>query len=226
MSSANTPLYFIPATDPAIAYWKPLFEQFARADTHTLSFSINPETVDTLDVARIQQLTFALQHYPAILEKFVFAIEFQFREIADSQLYYQEPHWKSEPKYYQWFFTMASQPHLLFFIQDHDARFYFLIGDWLSSGKVTGKDTGGKLQPVSLNAEQVQQMAQRVFNCCRMFNLYCHGTGVDAQPYIESLIAEYNFDESNMYQMLGEQYEEDIKNGIKLSMVPLKNHPK
>ena len=224
-NSTNQPIYFIPPGHPDIAYWENVFVAFTDSETHTLNLTINPETVDTLDVARIQQLSFAIQHQHALIEKFVFAINFNFRQVSGGELYYQELDWKSELKYYNWFFRMSSQPHLLFFIEDHDARFYFLMGDWLAAGKVNVQHTGGKVPAVNLNAEQVQEMANRVYNCCRMFNLFCHGTGFNPKPYIEAVIAEYNFEESNMQTLLDQQYLDDLASGIKLSVVPLKNHP-
>jgi hypothetical protein len=223
--AANKPIYFIPPGHPDILHWKEQLEQYASSGIHTLRFQINPQLVDGLEVARIQQLTFALQHYPSLIERFVFALEFDFRQIADSELYYQEQDWKNDPKVYRWFHQMYTQPHLLFFLQDHDARFYFLIGDWLVANKVTIQPAKqGKRHAVSLNAKQVEEMANRFFICCRMFNLYCHGTGVKALPYIEALIAEYNFEESNMSQMLFEQYYQDIAKGVTVSAVPLKNY--
>ncbi len=225
MSPANQPRYFVPANHPFVATWKPLFDQFSKPDIHTFTFTVNPEIIDTQDVASVQQLGFAIQHQHHLIEKFVFAVNFKFRQIADSELYYQEQDWKSDPRYYTWFHKLSTQPHLLFFIQDHDARFYFLIGDWVAKGKLAIEENGSKPAKISLNKKQVEEMADRVFTCCRFFNLYCHGTGVNIQPYIESLIAEYNFDESNMYQMLCEQYIEDIQNGIKLQIVEQKNNP-
>jgi hypothetical protein len=166
---------------------------------------------------------FAVQHRPQLIEKLVFALDFKFRQVADGDLYYQEMDWKSDPKYYNWFFTMSTQPHLLFFIRDHDARFYFLMGDLLAANKVSAKEIKpGKRHAINFNEDQLQLMANRFFNSCRLFNLYCHGSGFKPQPYIESLIAEYSFEETGMNKMLFEQYYEDITKGVQLFMPPQK----
>jgi hypothetical protein len=62
-------------------------------------------------------------------------------------------------------------------------------------------------------------MAARLFNSCRMFNLYCHGTGFNPQPYIESIVADYSLLESDILELLSEKYKDDIEKGIHLRMV-------
>ena len=219
MDASDQPFFFVPPTDPLVAQWKSVFELFAKPENKAIELTINPDIVEGMDVAYLQEMSFALQHYPKVLEKFVFAVKFKFTQIADSELYYQDIEWKTQVKYYEWFFKLSAQPHLLFLIEDHDARMYFLMGDWLANGKVQAENNDQNESGVSLNAEQMNELGNRLFTSCRMFNLYCHRTGVDAQPYIDALIAEYNFDETNMPEMLREQLEEDLSGKIKFRMV-------
>ena len=62
MSPANQPLYFVPANHPFVTQWQPLFQQFSKPDIHTFTFTVNPDVIDTQDVASVQQLGFAIQH--------------------------------------------------------------------------------------------------------------------------------------------------------------------
>lgn len=219
MDASDQPFYFIPASDPLVAQWKSVFEMFTNPNNHTVELTINPDIVDGMDVAYLQEMSFALQHYPEVLEKFVFAVRFKFTQIADSELYYPDIEWKTQTKYYEWFFRLSAQPHLLFLIEDHDARMYFLIGDWLANGEVMVEYDEQNESCIGLEVEQRREMGNRLFTCCRMFNLYCHGTGVDAQPYVDALIAEYSFDETNLPEMLRAQLKEDLSGKVKFRMV-------
>jgi hypothetical protein len=219
---ADKPIYFIPPNHPFHEQWKYFIEQFGNPAIDTITFPIDPELVDPPQGAAIHQLFFALQHHPKLIEKALFAFQFQFRQIADSELYYQELDWKMEPKYYRWFFSLQSQAFILFFIRDPDARAYFLTGDYLADNKVTvhGGEPGKRVA-VRFTMEQLQDIAQRFYNCARMFKLYCHGTGFDPDPYIESLINEFNFEEANMLQVIQEAYRKDIEEEVRFQIFPI-----
>ncbi|MES2621402.1 MAG: hypothetical protein V4615_11185, partial [Bacteroidota bacterium] len=117
---SDKPIYFFPADHADVLSWNPFLDSFSK-DFDAILFPIDPDLVEDRNVADIQQFMFAVQHRPQLFEKLVFALDFKFRQVAGGDLYFQEMDWKSDPKYYSWFFNMSTQPHLLFFIRDHDA---------------------------------------------------------------------------------------------------------
>src|SRR6202012_5799843 len=92
----NTPIYLMEPGNPTIARWQQVFETFAAQDKHTLNLSVPPDVVEDKEVAMLQELIIALQHYPHLIEKFLFAIELQFQQIAHSQLYFEKDIWKAD----------------------------------------------------------------------------------------------------------------------------------
>ncbi|MEK6615430.1 MAG: hypothetical protein AABZ32_04865, partial [Bacteroidota bacterium] len=126
----DNPIYFMEQGNPAIAQWKQAFEMFSRKDAHTFTLIVPPDVVEEgKNVRMIQEMIVALQHYPHLIDKFIFAVELKFQQIADSELYYQKDDWKTDSKYYRWFCKMGTFPLVLFFLDDKDARLYTLAGD-------------------------------------------------------------------------------------------------
>ena len=89
-----------------------------------------------------------------------------------------------------------------------------LMADMVLDGKLKVLEDGGA---VMAEGETLEEMQNRLFNCCWFFLLYCHNSGFDPQPYIEALMGE--FEAAFSYQDLLDKYQEDIKKGIQLRTV-------
>jgi hypothetical protein len=111
----------------------------------------------------------ALQYYPQHIEKFLFGFEFHFQQVSKSNLFYPEKYWKNEKKYRQWFFTLTGFMPVFFFIKDHDARLFALMGDWLAAGTVTINMEDGGLK---IEGADVERLRTRIGNICKTFYLY------------------------------------------------------
>ncbi|MBS4028689.1 MAG: hypothetical protein KGZ58_08625 [Ignavibacteriales bacterium] len=211
----QTPIYLVQPGNPLIAQWKQPFEAFARKDIHTFTIDVPPEAVDEMDVAMPQQLVIALQHYPHLIDKFLFSLELKFQQIAGSELYYQEDDWKSDDKYHRWFCKMGQFPLVLFFLHDREARFSILAGDILADKRVTVKKIDEQQESyIGIVGNDVQLVSKRLFNACWLFHLFCHASGFDPKPCIESILAD--FDLPVTYEQVRKQYEEDVLKGIEL----------
>ena len=188
--------YLIAADNPLLQQYQPLFEHFKKPDMHTLVLSVDPDVVDDLYVNLLVELIAAAEYDEVVLEKLLFSIHFDFKQVADSELYYQETEWKSSTKHYQWFYQINQViSFAFFFLQDYDSRFYCIAGDFLAEGNIEIKhDEGSKRPLISFDTEQAEQIMLRVFWGCVYFMHYCFGTRVDPQPAIEAIIAEYNME--------------------------------
>ena len=218
----NTPVFIEVPGSPKVLQYHNVFEAFENSDTHTLTLNVLENYVREGAVAMMQELIVALQHYPHLIERFFLAIEFNFTEIEDSEIYFPESYWKQEIDYYKWFFKMSNLPIVYFFIRDEDARFYCIAGDFLAEQDVQvkgGVDRAGRAE-VTFNAEQSRVLANRVFNACWFLLIYCHGSGFDPRSYIEAMIAVFDFEFT--YEQVYEAYKKDIEAGIQLKSEPEK----
>jgi hypothetical protein len=215
----NQPLYLVPSTDPMIKSWEPAFLQFEKGN-QDLAFDINCEFVDTNEVAAIQQMVIALQHYPHLIEKMLFAVVFRFRLVDGVEIWLSEDEWKLNPQVYRWFHQLHQLPLILFFIKDDDARFYTLMGDVLAGGGLDYQlDADGNALGVAFSDEQIQTLARRIYSSCWSFILYCHGTGFNPDVYIDALIADYDMPFS--VADIRKECEADIEKGTAVRVVPI-----
>lgn len=216
----NTPVYIAPIDSPDVVQFRDVFAMYENTEYHTLTFDVHQDLVKQGEVAMLQELIIALQHYPNLIERFLFAIDFKFTEIEDSDIVFPESYWKTDPDYYQWFFKMSQLPIVIFFLSDEDARFYCLAGDFLAAKDVIingGVDKWGKTE-IAFTGEQVQVLMDRLFNACWFLLIYCHGSGFEPRSYIETIIAAFDFDIS--YEQVYEAYKKDIEVGIELRVRP------
>ena len=214
----DKPIYLIAPGDPVIEKYKPAFDAFGRDDMHTFTFTVDPEHVDTMQVAMLQEMIAALQHFPHRIDKWLFTVGFNFTQVAHSKLYYQKLDWKSNPKYYRWFCKMGTFPLTIFFLNDSDARFYSLAGDFLADGKATVQhEPGKKTSLVGFEGEELKTICERLFTACWMLHIYCHGSSYNPRTFIEALLAEYGLPIE--YEQVRKKYKEDVKTGIKLRIV-------
>ena len=122
----NEPIYFLPSPNEILENWIQPFEMFVKPETNTVIINVQPEAVDNLAVAMVQEFGMVLQHYPELIDKFLFSVHLKFQQIANSELYFSEEEWKSNPKYFRWFHRLSAFGVMLFFLHDNEARFFSL----------------------------------------------------------------------------------------------------
>lgn len=190
----DTPcIYLLEPTDPAIEKNSDLFLHLHREDAPTLDIDVPVSDVEAGNVAGIQHLLMAMQHYPQLIGKMLFSFNFRFTEVLNSQLYIPEMHWKTDPMYYKWFQKLIAIPFILFFIADEDARFYALAADILEEGEVdVVTDSRDGRVCITCTIEQTRLIEERLFNACCSLVLYCSGSGFNPKIYIEGVMALLN----------------------------------
>lgn len=214
----QSPNYLVAPGDERIAKFPRDYGMLARSETKTMTISVPMDVVKSYNVYYLQEIIMLLQHFPRMIEKWIFAIEIQFKN--QDGIAMGEDDWKGHAIPARWFHKLGSLPCMIFFIEDLDARHYMLMGDLLADQKikpVTGREEDGVL----VEGEMMREVMHRLFNSCWMFMLYCHNTGFDPQPYIEALMAE--FEASFTYEQVLQQYQEDIAKGIKIMAQPMKD---
>jgi hypothetical protein len=213
MSIQTTPFYLVPANEPFLRDYDALFTRFAKEDMHTLVLDVTTKMVDTGEIAGVQQLILALQYKPHLIEKMIFALDLRFTEIEGSNLYIPSETWKGDATYLNWFQTFAASPMMLFFLNDEDVRFYTLAGDLLADNllEIKSGDRKGK-QMVGIGGEQLGEVVKRSFNSCWWMLIYCHGSGFDPEPYIQSLLADLGLPLT--YEEVYEAYQKDLEKGL------------
>jgi len=218
MNNQPKPFYLVPANEPFLKKYDPLFLRFAEPEMHTLNLDVFTKLVEAGDVAGMQQIIIALQHQPHLIEKMIFALNLKFTEIEDSKLYVPAEIWKVDPLYLQWFRRLADSPVMMFFLHDEDARFYTLAGDILAENQLETKegDLNGT-QMVALEGEHLEMVMERLFNSCWWMLIYCHGSGFNPEPYIQGLLAD--LDLPLTFDEVYEAYQKDIEKGLSFRTV-------
>ncbi len=209
---ADAPRYFIVPTDEIIADNYDFITQLAAFGIHNVSISVPVEAVNMLDTTFIVELVLSLQHFPKLLDRCMFSFEIKFTEIEGSEIFLTDDQWKGMAPPMQWFHKMSEVPFIIFFLQDPDARAYFLMGDLFSNAEIKPEEEQDNEQGqlFKLEGEMLQTVVERLFNSCVMFMLYCHNTGFDAQPFVEILLAEH--DMGIPFEAIEKEYMEHIKN--------------
>lgn len=214
----NEPLFLIPSHDPIIQSWNATFHKLEQSKDEPV-FTVNPTIADEGQVAFIQQMVMALQHYPNLIERMVFAVKFKFMLVDDVPVEVSENEWKMSREVYDWFFQMNMLPVMIYFISDQDARSYCLFGDILASGNYTyHEEPDGHHKMIAFTEEQAQLIMNRLFHSAWAFLMYCHNTGFNPDKYIDALLAD--FDMPFTVADVRKKYDEDIERGIRFRMVP------
>ena len=212
MLQNEKPVYLAPASEPFIKEFDELFSRFSEKDMHTLVVTVHTDMVYSGDVAMLQQIIMALQHQPHLIEKLLFCLDIKFTLIEDSGIHIPESYWKREPAYYRWFHKLAASPIILFFLNDEDARFYLLAGDMLADNLLyLEPDKKGKGM-ACLEGDELEEVLDRLFASCWMMLVYCHGSGFNPEPYIQSLLADLGLPLT--FEQVYQKYTADIKKGI------------
>ena len=216
-NKSNEPIFFVAPDDEIIENWEETFELLSKEENNTLVIDIQPELVENLDVITVQEFVMVLQHYPELIDKFIFSLKLNFPEITGSELYLPEEHWKNDPKYYRWFHKMNSFGVMLFFLHDSESRFFFIAGDLLADEKLKFESTpGSKKAFIDIQGENMQIVCDRVFTSCWLFMIYCHALNFDPKFAIESMISDFGLPIS--YDDVNNKYLQDIKTGFYLRL--------
>ncbi len=210
----KSPLYLLPPGSPQVTAFSTQYGMIANSYYRTLTISVPMDVVKSGDVHTIQEIVLSLQHYPKLIEKWIFSIDVQFLNRNDIPM--QDLDWKGVSFPMLWFNTMLKLPCTIFFIKDPDARSYILMGDILASNH--GLETTDTA--IRLEGDVLEELCNRLFNACFAFLLYCHNTGFDPQIYIEALLAD--FDLPITYEQVHSHYLDAIAKGIRVEASPRK----
>ena len=212
----SRPHYLIDPADSSIETFRLNYGMLASSDKHTLTVSVPQEVVKQGDTFMLQELIMQLQHFPKMIEKWIFAIDVEIVKELDIAM--TDDEWKGHAVPVKWFRKLNSVPCIIFFIHDHDARAYMLMGDLLVDGKLKPAHDG---EAVLAEGEVLQTIQHRLYEICWFFLMYCHNTGFDPEVYIEALMSD--FDAAFTYEELYKKYDQDIAQGVQLKAVPQKN---
>jgi hypothetical protein len=117
----------------------------ADPSRNTLVLSTDPEVVESLDADILIEIIAVAEHFPVVLNKLLFGIEVSFRQTAGSEVYLSDQEWKASKIHYRWFRQICeSLPFAFFFLQDYEARFYSMTGDFLYEGNVDVREEKGR----------------------------------------------------------------------------------
>jgi hypothetical protein len=214
----DQPLFLIPSADPIVQAWQNNFQKLAQSHDQVV-FTVNPAIVNDEEVAWIQQMVMALQHYPHLIERMIFSVKFKFMLVDDVPVELSEDEWKQKPEVCRWFYAMSSLPFVVYFIEDQDARNCCLMGDIMLSGKVASEpEADGKHAMIQFNEEQSHLLEDRLFHSAWSMFMYCHARNFAPDKYIDALLADYDmpFDAAKVRK----KYEKDVEGGILFRMVP------
>jgi len=206
------PLYLIPPNDPIVSDFPGRYGLMADLANNTLSIAIPKEAVLSGDVFMIQEIVLALQHYPGMLEKMLFSIDFSFQTEFGTDM--DEDQWKGMEVPVRWVHSLSTFPCLYFFLKDHDARSYFLMGDMVFDGILTPSPEGDL---VKVEGEALETLANRVFNICVFFMLFCHNTGFDPSATIRQTLID--IDLPIPFDDIRSEYEQQIRDGVEIRVL-------
>jgi hypothetical protein len=202
------PIYMIPESDIRIVQWKEAFEMFADKNKKAISFNVEPDVVDSGGVYTPIEMVSILQHYPRLIPKFIFAIDFKFQKIKDIDIFFPPALWKMDRKYQLWFFGLANDPLIIFFLSDFDSRFFCIAGDLLAAGKVNNTYRQRKTKAVVVG-KYLDLISHRFLTSACQFYIFCYNTGFDPEPPITLLITEFNL--AITFDNVKQQAEKEIK---------------
>lgn len=205
------PIYLLQPGDEGIQKFKNDFGLMAHSSKHTITMDVPVEVVQKQDVFYFQDIIARLQHFPGLIEKYIFAFDIKFLDTHGIAMPPDE--WKGYAHPMRWLNKLNSLPCAIFFIHDYDARGFALMGDLIADNKLTPDPENGRLMA---EGEVLEEICSRLITICWFFHLYCHNSGFNPQVYIEALMAE--FDTPATYEQVRKMYEESVAQGIELRM--------
>ncbi|MEP7252237.1 MAG: hypothetical protein ABI683_07645 [Ginsengibacter sp.] len=217
MSKDEKPVYLAPTNEPFVTAYDELFDRFSDENIHTLSMTVQTDLVYEGNIAMLQELIMALQHKPHLIEKLLFCLDIKFTAIEDSNIFIPDIYWKRDAAYYRWFHKLSASPVMLFFINDEDARFYLLAGDLLADNLLDIQMDERGQGMACLEGDELVQVVRRLFDSCWMMLMYCHGSGFNPEPYIQSLLADIGLPVT--FEQVYERYISDVATGIQFRAI-------
>ena len=208
--ASKKPIYFMESSDETVKGFIKKYGAIAASEVKTVVISVDMDVVEEGNNVMICELLAGLQHYPKLIEKMVLAIKI---EIIDHDgLVLPDDQWKGFPPPMHWYNKLSAMPFALFFFEDNDARGFILMGDLLADNRF---EVDG--DRVKIEGELLQEVTNRLFNTCYFFMVFCHNTGFEPRPYIEGILADFDFPIT--YEQVKDKFEEDLALGIHLRMV-------
>jgi hypothetical protein len=214
LPKADRPLYLIDPNDKRVSSFVANYGLMADKANKFLVLNVPLDVVQEGQVMMIQEIVMVMQHYPKMLEKMLYSLSLQFTTEYGSVL--EDNDWKGVEQYVRWIHGFYTLPAVYFFLADHDARSYFLMGDLVFDGKV--KIDSDNL--VKVEGEALDTLANRVFIIGYFFMLYCHNTGFDPTPHIQRLLDEMRLPIT--IESIRKEFEDSIAKGIELQARPFK----
>jgi len=202
----DRPKYFLSPNDKKIEDFRKTMGMLAHSDHNTIVLDISMNDVEAGVAAVAQELVLALQHFPKLMEKYIFSVETDFVDSDGTQVPVDD--WKENREVMKWFVTLNSFPVMIFFLNDPETRSFCLFGDLVDKHDKNNSTENG----IAFKSKEVNEICQRLFHSCYMFFMFCHKTGFDPSPYIEALMAEYDLPFT--FAMVKEKYLEDVNKGI------------
>ena len=216
----NKPIYLVPETSVLHADFADTIAQLENTpDLHTLLVTFTTKQVNNLECGYMNELIAVLQHHPKLIKALAYATSFKFLEVPDSELYIKEEDWDTDPAYWRWFNNLCNQtPVAPFFLHGYRERSYCFIGDLLADGKGEIKerdDNKGEL--IGFEGEDLNLIANRLFDSCVWYHVYCHGSKFDPRDTVEWLIADTGIPIS--YKQVRKEYQKKVTQPLYLRMV-------
>ena len=206
------PKYLIPAGDKKIEDFKISYSLLASNDNHTLNMAISQDLIADNNIGTITDLILCFQHYPKLIQKMIFAIDFKFENEYGNEIAAED--WKGVNEYVQYISLLQTLPFSIFFFQDQDVRAYIFLGDMLLNGRAKPLPDG----TINFDAETMNELCNRMFHFCWSFMMYCYNTGFDPKDYVSAILAD--FDLPVTYEHVKEKFDADIKTGVQIRVVP------
>ncbi len=211
LKDAKRPNYFIAPDDKRVTRFRNDMGILAHSANHTVNLQIPVQYALNGVVALPQEYVLCFQHFPKLLEKFLFGFQIQF--LTPDNIVMTDDEWKGVSAAMQWFVKLNEFPVMLFFLKDSDARAYCLFGDLIDKrDKEASSDN-----MIAFNGEQIQILCDRLFQSCWTMLMFCHNTGFDPEPYVEAVLADYDLPFT--YQQVKEKFDADLKKGIEFRVL-------
>ena len=203
------PFYIIPPGDPKIKAAKLMYGAgMGPQGIPQITFNTAVEDVRNLNVGGIVEQLAILQHFPALLERLVFTCSANIVREDDTILKIEEL--RGDPLAMEWYSKLRNLKCSLFFFESRDARAYIQIGDMKFDKSVVEAKGDG----IRLSGDNLQEVCQRLYDACHYFMAFCHNTGFDPIPYIDSILAESGLP-IPLEEVIAD-FKEDLANGIEI----------
>lgn len=192
----------------------PLYDWLKQNKAMKLLIDINPDIIEERHTLMLNEIILLAEYNKEWIDQLLFSVEFKFRKIKDSELYYQHGEWQSDKEIQRWLRRNGeSLPFTCFFLTDWEARFYSIIGDFIADGEASIRKIDELHVNFSIEKDGKNLIDNRVGLACQLFMYFCHETDFDPKQAIEAILAEFRTWYG--YDKVKEQFEMDMKKGVK-----------